>query len=66
MHDLARYALVCQREGLMPIVEPVIGLSGSQTLEEVVHVNIPVQSELFKTMIDHGVYMRGPLSSQAS
>lgn len=59
MHDLARYALICQSEGLMPIVEPDISLSGKHTLEEAVDVNIRVQSELFKAMIDHGVYMAG-------
>lgn len=59
MHDLARYALICQDNGLMPIVEPDISLSGTHTLEEAVDVNIRVQSELFKAMIDHGVYMAG-------
>lgn len=59
MHDLARYALICQSEGLMPIVEPDISLSGSHTLEQAVDVNIRVQSELFKAMVDHGVYMAG-------
>ena len=59
MHDLARYALICQSEGLMPIVEPDISLSGTHTLEQAVDINIRVQSELFKAMIDHGVYMAG-------
>jgi fructose-bisphosphate aldolase, class I len=59
MHDLARYALICQSEGLMPIVEPDISLSGSHTLEEAIDVNIRVQAELYKAMIDHGVYMAG-------
>lgn len=59
MHDLARYALICQSEGLMPIVEPDVSLSGTHTLEEAVEVNIRVQAELFKAMIDHGVYMAG-------
>jgi fructose-bisphosphate aldolase, class I len=59
MQDLARYALICQSEGLMPIVEPDISLSGTHTLEEAVDVNIRVQAELFKAMIDHGVYMAG-------
>jgi len=31
MQDLARYALICQSEGLMPIVEPDISLSGTHT-----------------------------------
>jgi fructose-bisphosphate aldolase, class I len=59
MHDLARYALICQSEGIMPIVEPDVSLKGSHTLEQAVDVNIRVQAELFKSMIDHGVYMPG-------
>lgn len=59
MHDLARYALICQSEGLMPIVEPDVSLKGTHTLEHAVDVNIRVQSELFKAMVDHGVYMAG-------
>jgi fructose-bisphosphate aldolase, class I len=59
MQDLARYAFICQSEGIMPIVEPDISLKGWHTLEEAIDVNIRVQSELFKAMIDHGVYMAG-------
>jgi fructose-bisphosphate aldolase class I len=59
MHDLARYALICQSEGLMPIVEPDISLKGTHTLEQAIKVNVKVQSELFKAMIDHGVFMAG-------
>lgn len=59
MRDLARYALICQSEGLMPIVEPDVLLEGTHTLEEAIDVNIWVQSELFKAMIDHGIYMAG-------
>lgn len=61
MQDLARYALICQSEGLCPIVEPDVSLSGSHTLQEAIDVNIRVQSELFKAMIDHGVYMAGTI-----
>ncbi|KAJ1631224.1 fructose-bisphosphate aldolase [Pavlovales sp. CCMP2436] len=59
MHDLARYALICQAEGLMPIVEPDISLVGDYDLETAVRVNVEVQAELYKAMIDHGVYMEG-------
>lgn len=59
MGDLARYALICQANGLMPIVEPDVSLTGDHTLEEAVDVNIRVQAELYKAMIDHGVYMEG-------
>ena len=61
MRDLARYALICQSEGLLPIVEPDISLQGDHTLERAVEVNIRVQSELFKAMLDHGVYMPGTM-----
>lgn len=57
MRDLARYALICQAEGLVPIVEPDISLTGDHDLETAVRVNVKVQSELFKAMLDHGVYM---------
>ena len=59
MRDLARYALICQSEGLVPIVEPDISLAGAHTLEQAIDVNVKVQAELYKAMIDHGVYMEG-------
>lgn len=59
MRDLARYALICQQEGLMPIVEPDVSLKGDHTLEDAVYINVKIQSELYKAMLDHGVYMEG-------
>lgn len=59
MSDLARYAIICQSEGLMPIVEPDVLLSGSHTLEEAIGVNTKVLSVLFKEMMDHGIFMAG-------
>jgi len=59
MEDLARYALICQDEGLMPIVEPDIVLAGDYDLETAIKVNVQVQAHLYKAMIDHGVYMEG-------
>ena len=59
MNDLARYALICQSEGLMPIVEPGISLKGTHTLEEAVEVNIKVQSALFQALREHNVYLPG-------
>ena len=61
MKDLARYALICQDVGLVPIVEPDISLKGDHDLETAVRVNVKVQSMLFKSMLDHGVYMEGAL-----
>jgi len=59
MTDLARYALICQSEGLVPIVEPDVSLVGSHTLEEAVAVNVKIHSLLYKSMLEHGVYMGG-------
>jgi fructose-bisphosphate aldolase class I len=58
VQDLARYALLCHSEGLMPNVEPGISLSGTHTLEQAVDgiVIVRVQAEPLKAMIDHGVY----------
>ena len=33
MHNQARYALICQSEGLVPIVEPDVTLKGLHTLK---------------------------------
>ena len=57
MNDLARYALICQDEGLVPIVEPDISMSGDHDLETAIRINVKVQAHLYKAMLDHGVYM---------
>jgi fructose-bisphosphate aldolase class I len=61
MNDLARYALICQDEGLVPIVEPDISLVGDHDLETAVYINVKVQSTLYKAMLDHGVFMEGAI-----
>ncbi|CAM9361495.1 unnamed protein product [Chrysoparadoxa australica] len=59
MDDLARYALICQDNGLVPIVEPDISLEGDYDLETAIEVNVKVQAHLYKAMLDHGVFMEG-------
>ncbi|CAM9150562.1 unnamed protein product [Choristocarpus tenellus] len=59
MDDLARYALICQDNGLVPIVEPDISLAGDYDLETAIRVNVKVQAHLYKAMLDHGVFMEG-------
>lgn len=54
-----RYALICQDEGLVPIVEPDISLNGDYDLETAIRVNVKVQAHLYKAMLDHGVFMEG-------
>eukprot|EP00931_Biecheleriopsis_adriatica_P086330 TRINITY_DN61024_c0_g1_i1.p1 TRINITY_DN61024_c0_g1~~TRINITY_DN61024_c0_g1_i1.p1 ORF type:complete len:456 (+),score=103.46 TRINITY_DN61024_c0_g1_i1:52-1419(+) len=61
MQDLARYALICQDEGLVPIVEPDIVMKGDHDLETAVAVNVQVQAALYKAMLDHGVWMEGTI-----
>ena len=38
MRDQARYALICQAEGIVPIVEPDVVLAGTHTLEDAVDI----------------------------
>lgn len=61
MKDLARYALICQDEGLVPIVEPDVSLKGDHDLPTAVVANVRIQSALYKAMLDHGVYMEGTI-----
>jgi len=61
MRDLARYALISQAEGLVPIVEPDVSLKGSHDLETALAVNTAIQAELYHAMIEHGVYMEGTI-----
>lgn len=57
--DLARYALICQDEGLVPIIEPDVSLKGDHDLDTAVAINVKIQSTLYKACLDHGVYIEG-------
>lgn len=46
-----RYALICQDEGLVPIVEPDISLNGDYDLETAIRVNVKVQAHLYKVCL---------------
>lgn len=59
MRDLARYALICQAEGLVPIVEPDLVLKGAHALDDAVEANARVNMELFRALADYGVHMEG-------
>ena len=59
--DLARYALICQSEGLVPIVEPDLVLKGAHSLEDAVEANARVLGELVRGMQDYGVHLPGTL-----
>lgn len=58
---LARYATICQQNGLVPIVEPEILCDGDHTLERCQTVTEAVLSAQYKALVDHHVYLEGTL-----
>lgn len=61
MRDQARYALICQDEGVVPIVEPDLVLAGTHTLEDAVEINVRVLNALFGAMAEYGVHLDGAI-----
>jgi len=61
MRDQARYALICQGEGIVPIVEPDVVLKGEHTLEDAIEINAQILRELYAALIDHGVHLDGTI-----
>lgn len=58
---LARYAQICQINGLVPIVEPEILMDGDHDLAHAVSVTERVLSATYKALQDHHVYLEGTL-----
>ena len=52
MRDLARFALISQAEGLVPIVEPDVVLNGDHNLATAVAVNTEIASTLYHSMLE--------------
>jgi fructose-bisphosphate aldolase class I len=52
---LARYAAVCQAEGIVPIVEPEVLMDGDHTLQRAAEVIEEVLHEVFHALHRHGV-----------
>ncbi|BBM02495.1 class I fructose-bisphosphate aldolase [Microbulbifer sp. GL-2] len=52
---LARYAAVCQAEGVVPIVEPEVLMDGSHGIERCAEVNEQVWHTVFHALYRHGV-----------
>jgi len=53
MRDLARFALISQAEGMVPLVEPDVVMKGSHTLEAAVAVNTEIVAMLYHSMLEH-------------
>ncbi|XP_056387043.1 fructose-bisphosphate aldolase B [Hyla sarda] len=58
---LARYASICQQNGLVPIVEPEILSDGSHDLQRCQYETEKVLSAVYAALIQHHVYLEGTL-----
>lgn len=58
---LARYASICQANGLVPIVEPEILCDGEHTIERCQEVTEKVLVAVYKALHDYHVYLEGTL-----
>ncbi|XP_006012307.1 fructose-bisphosphate aldolase B [Latimeria chalumnae] len=58
---LARYASICQQNGLVPIVEPEILPDGNHDLLRCQYVTEKVLAAVYKALNDHHVYLEGTL-----
>uniref|UniRef100_A0A8C4EE81 Fructose-bisphosphate aldolase n=1 Tax=Dicentrarchus labrax TaxID=13489 RepID=A0A8C4EE81_DICLA len=58
---LARYASICQQNGLVPIVEPEILPDGTHDLLRCQYVTEKVLAAVYKALSDHHVYLEGTL-----
>merc|ERR1719421_1955557 len=59
VHNLAQYAAICQRQGLVPIVEPEIVPNGTHGIEVCAAVTEKVLTAQFAALKLHGVYLEG-------
>ncbi|KAI1893281.1 hypothetical protein AGOR_G00122090 [Albula goreensis] len=58
---LARYANICQQNGIVPIVEPEILPDGDHDLKRCQYVTQKVLAAVYKAMADYHVYLEGTL-----
>uniref|UniRef100_A0A3P8UC11 Fructose-bisphosphate aldolase n=1 Tax=Amphiprion percula TaxID=161767 RepID=A0A3P8UC11_AMPPE len=58
---LARYASICQQNGIVPIVEPEILPDGDHDLKRCQYVTEKVLAAVYKSLSDHHVYLEGTL-----
>ncbi|KAM7338523.1 hypothetical protein ACRRTK_002007 [Alexandromys fortis] len=58
---LARYASICQQNGIVPIVKPEILPDGDHDLKRCQYVTEKVLAAVYKALSDHHVYLEGTL-----
>ena len=59
--DLARYARICQENGLVPIVEPEILIDGTHDITTTARVQERVLTTVYAKLQDNGVLLEGSL-----
>merc|ERR1719446_1772378 len=59
VHTLARYASICQSEGLCPIVEPEVVPQGKHDINYCQKMTEKVLAAQFKALSDHHVFLEG-------
>eukprot|EP00891_Asterochloris_glomerata_P001810 jgi/Astpho2/1810/Aster-07567 len=60
-YGLARYAMICQENGLVPIVEPEILTDGAHDIHRCAAVTEKVLAAVYKALSDHHVLLEGTL-----
>ncbi|ESR43530.1 hypothetical protein CICLE_v10012049mg [Citrus x clementina] len=60
-NGLARYAIICQENGLVPIVEPEILVDGPHDIKKCADVTERVLAACYKALNDHHVLLEGTL-----
>ncbi|HRP71438.1 MAG TPA: fructose-bisphosphate aldolase class I [Luteimonas sp.] len=60
-HALARYAALCQEQGLVPVVEPEVLMDGNHDIETSYEVHEVVLRSLFDALYQHSVALEGTI-----
>jgi fructose-bisphosphate aldolase class I len=60
-HALARYAALCQEQGLVPMVEPEVIMDGDHDIDTCFEVTEVVLRSLFSALYEHNVVLEGTI-----
>jgi len=60
-HGLARYASICQENGLVPIIEPEVLMDGDHSLHDCAVATERVWAVVIKCLHDHKIFWEGTL-----
>ena len=60
-HALARFAALCQEQGLVPMVEPEVLMDGDHDIEASFDVHVVLLRSLFDALYQHNVMLEGTL-----